>query len=85
MKLSRNDKTVLVAGLVIIVLFSGLFYYDLTRRRGAGSEEVVGTITFKRQQAQRKYASQVVWEDVAEAVPVHNHDSIRTAELSEAV
>ena len=49
-----------------------------------GDLEKVGTITFKRQIAQRKYGSQVIWEEIEKNTPVYNNDSIRTAEESMA-
>ncbi len=74
-----------VAGTAVIAVFSFLLYQDMTRSAGAGRTEQVGTITFKRQVAQRKYSSQVVWDDIQQNAPVYNYDTIRTADISEAV
>ena len=89
MRFSRNninpDAVVVSAAAAIILLCSILLYAELTARVERGTAERVGSITFKREIAQRKYASQVIWEDVAQNMPVYANDSIRTAEHSEAV
>ncbi len=85
MRLSASDYLITGGILSVIVTFSLLFYYDLTKKVDIGESEVVGAITFKRKTAQRKYSRQVVWEDVQQEMPVYNNDSIRTADLSEAV
>ena len=85
MKSLSINSLVIGIGSVIIITFSLLFYNDLTKKVDAGEAEEVGTITFKREVAQRKYTSQVVWENIEQNAPVYNYDSIRTANLSEAV
>ncbi len=85
MKFTRGDYTVFSGGAVIIIVFSLLFYFDFTSRSARGQERSVGSIIFKKQVAQRKYASQVIWEDVEKRMPVYNNDSIRTSVQSEAV
>ncbi len=85
MRSLNTNALVPAAGAVIIAVFSLLLYLDMRGGRGASLNEEIGTITFKRQTAQRKYASQVVWDDLAQSVPVYNYDTIRTADVSEAV
>ena len=77
----------LVVGTIssVIITFSLLFYFDITRKVDTSQSEVVGSVTFKRRVAQRKYAAQVVWEEVKQETPIYNHDAIRTADMSEAV
>ncbi len=83
---SLNSNTLVpVAGAVIIAVFSLLLYFDMKGGRTSSQSEEIGTIVFKRQTAQRKYAEQVVWDDLAQSVPVYNYDTIRTADMSEAV
>ncbi len=84
MRLSRNETIFVGFGVSVIIAFSYLFYYDITKKI-TGSGELIGTITFKRKTAQRKYSSRVVWEDVGQNMPVYNNDSLRTSDLSEAV
>ncbi|MBN2079217.1 MAG: PQQ-binding-like beta-propeller repeat protein [Spirochaetes bacterium] len=79
------DFLVLGAAALIITLCSVLLYADFTMRGGSGDEERIGSITFKRRVAQRKYAAEVIWEDLEQKATVFNNDSIRTSDLSEAV
>jgi len=81
----NRDLLVLGAGLTIIAACSALLYADLNRRVEISGAKKIGTISYKRKVAQRKYASQVLWEDVDQSAPVYDSDSIRTADLSEAV
>ena len=85
MRSLHSNLIVVGIGTAIIVIFSLLFYFDITRKVDAGDAEVVGTITFRKRVIQRKYSTQVVWEDVEQNAPVYNYDSIRTAEGSVAV
>ncbi len=85
MKSWKNRLIVPAAGASIVAAFSLLLYLDITGKASAGGAEQVGVVTFKRQVAQRKYASQVVWENLASNIPVYNYDTIRTSDLSEAV
>nr|HPI15767.1 FecR domain-containing protein [Spirochaetota bacterium] len=85
MRSLNPDRLVPAVGALIILVFSLLLYLDMRGSRGGARTEEIGTITFKRQTAQRKYAEQVVWDDLAQSVPVYNYDTIRTADMSEAV
>jgi hypothetical protein len=85
MKFWNSNFIVLAAGSVIIAVFSALFYIDVNRRIDAGDAQVIGSITFKKRVAQRKYSRHAVWEDLAQTEPIYNNDTIRTGEKSEAV
>jgi hypothetical protein len=85
MRFSKNEYIAFSAAAVIILAFSFLFYFDFTGRSALGQERIVGSITYKKQVAQRKYSSQVVWEEIDLKSPVYNNDAIRTADQSEAV
>ena len=85
MKFLTSDSIVVGASALLITSLSIFLYADFNRKIDAGNVKQIGTITFKRQVAQRKYLAQVVWEDVEQDVPVYNNDSIRTATDSEAV
>ncbi len=88
MRLSNKiNPDFLAAGIsaFIITVCSVLLYADYAIREGAGDAKRIGTITYKKKVAQRKYASQVVWEDLEQNTPVYNNDTIRTADLSEAI
>ncbi len=85
MRLSAANNTALGIGAIVVIVLTLLFYLDITRKTGAGRGEMIGTITYKIKESQRKYASQVIWEDLERESPVYNNDTIRTAGLSEAV
>lgn len=81
----RADLVAVVASILTIAACSALLYADYARKADAGGAKRIGIITFKKEVAQRKYGSQVIWEDLDRNVPVYDNDSIRTAELSGAV
>lgn len=85
MKFFQIEYIISALGSSIIAIFSMLFYFDLTMGVEASKSEIVGSITFKREKAQRKYESQVVWTDVEKNSIIRNNDTIRTADFSEAV
>lgn len=85
MKLLTSDTIFVGTCSLLIASLSALLYADFNRKIEAGNLKQIGTITFKRQMAQRKYLTQVVWEDVEQNYPVYNDDSIRTSAESEAV
>lgn len=88
MKYSSNIRADLIAvgaSVLIIAGCSALLYADYARKVDAGGAKRIGTLTYKQEVVQRKYGSQVIWEDLARNVAVYDNDSIRTAELSEAV
>jgi hypothetical protein len=82
MKLS-SSHIVVAAGTVIILVLAFFLYRDITMI-GAGGGEKIGVITFKKRVAQRKFARQVVWQEVEANMPVYANDTIRTEDLSEA-
>ncbi len=85
LKKINSDHIAIGVTAVIVAVFSLLLYLDFTRKVDVGEAEKIGTITFKKKVAQRKYSGQVVWEDIEQNSPVFNFDSIRTADISEAV
>src|SRR6056297_428017 len=70
---------------VAAIVFALLLYHDMSASIDASGEKRIGEIQFASRTAQRKYANQVIWERVNSNTPVFNGDSIRTADLSEAV
>ena len=83
--LNKVDKIVLFIGLSIISVSSTLLYLDLTKKQSASTEKIIGKITYKKKAAQRKYSSQVVWENIQKESSIRNYDSIKTSDLSEAI
>lgn len=80
-----TDQIVVGVSVFIITACSALLYADYASRIEIGNIKQIGTITYKKKVAQRKYSSQVIWEDLEQNVPVYNNDSIRTADESEAI
>ena len=68
-----------------IILFSGLFYYDLHKNINVGSFEAIGSVSFKINSIQRKFDSSVVWQAIAANTPLKNKDTIRTLPESDAI
>src|SRR4030042_5700251 len=85
MKFTKSEYIIFLVAAVIIFVFATLFYFDFTSKSAVGQERVVGSITLKKRIAQRKYSSQVIWEDIERKEPVSHNDSIRTADSSQAV
>jgi outer membrane protein assembly factor BamB len=81
------SSDLIAVGLSVLITggSSGILYNDFTKKIDAGQNRQIGTISFKKRVAQRKYAKQVVWEDIEQNSPVFSNDSIRTSDISEAV
>ena len=71
--------------IIAAVIFGLLLYHDMSASIDISSGKKIGKIEFASRTAQRKYNEQVIWESVDSNTPVYNGDSIRTADLSEAV
>ena len=84
--LSKLGSDFIVVGMsfVIISTCSFFLYANFTKKIEVGNVKKIGTITYKRKVAQRKYSGQVVWEDIEQNNPVYSNDSIRTSSISEA-
>ncbi|MCX7679746.1 MAG: FecR domain-containing protein [Spirochaetes bacterium] len=85
MKSLSSNAIVFIVGAIIIAIFSFLFYLDINKRIAIGEAKIIGTVTFKKRVAQRRYSRQVVWEDLETTEPIYNNDTIRTGDKSEAV
>jgi hypothetical protein len=62
-----------------------LFWADLNTTLSKLREVPVGTVTFKQRTAQRRFSDRVIWDRLRRTSPVYNGDTIRLADLSEAV
>lgn len=82
--INRTYFTIPILGLLIL-LFSFLLYNNLTEKVKASDNPVIGTLTFKTRTIQRKYDNEVIWESITTATEIHNKDTIRTENLSDAV
>lgn len=85
MKPVMRDVSVVVVNALVIATASFLLYRDFTGRVHLGKKSRIGTITFRRKVAERKYSGQVIWENVSPNTAVYNYDSIRTAKDSAAI
>ncbi|MDR2418830.1 MAG: hypothetical protein LBD79_07225 [Treponema sp.] len=82
-------RKILVDVFVVLFCLSGattgiyLFWQDLNRSLVKQSEAPVGTITFKRNIAQRRFQDRLIWSQLQRESPIYNGDIIRTSELSD--
>lgn len=75
----------ILGALCVMIISSYFLHKELTSRIQKSGGEVIGTITFKKKSASRKYSESVVWEEIAAESPIYNYDSVRTLEYSSAV
>jgi hypothetical protein len=84
-KLTRLDLFVILLCAAGAFLFLCAFYRDFTETFSRLNESPIGTITFKRRTAQRRFADRLFWNYLQRESPVYDGDLIRTADLSEAI
>ncbi|MCX7677621.1 MAG: PQQ-binding-like beta-propeller repeat protein [Spirochaetes bacterium] len=85
MKSLSSDALMVGVSALIISACSFFLYLDFTAKIEVGDAEQIGIITYKKRLSQRKYGTQVIWEEIEQNSPVFVNDSLRTAERSEAV
>ena len=85
MKLSKSDILAPFFGVSILAVLGYLLYMDLTGQSGPGNTEVIGKIVAKRNIAERKYSTQVIWNEIFKDSKVYNYDTVRTADQSETL
>ncbi|HNX24117.1 MAG TPA: FecR family protein [Spirochaetota bacterium] len=78
-------KSPIFLSVVFMVLCSYFLYRELTERIDKTEGEVIGTITFKKRSASRRYSDNVIWEEIEQESDIYNYDAIRTQEYSSAV
>lgn len=75
-----------VAGAIAFGAFCSYYLYrEFTTHEIKTGGEKIGTITFKKRSASRRFSESVMWEEIAQESPVYNYDAIRTLEYSSAV
>ncbi len=57
----------------------------MTRSSKEGENPVIGLLTFKNKLIQRKFDSEVIWDEVESGVEIRNRDTIRTGDYSDAL
>jgi len=76
----------LIAISISVMAFCSYYLYrELTSRVEKQGGEVIGTITFKKKSASRRYTDSVIWEEIAQESEIYNYDAIRTMEYSSAI
>jgi hypothetical protein len=78
------DALVIMLCLFCAMFFAWRFWADLNQQMVRTGEQPVGTITFKKKAAQRRFIDRVLWDRLQRESPVYSGDVIRTAEISEA-
>ncbi len=68
-----------------MIFCSYFLYRELTLRIEKKNGESIGTITFKKRSASRRYTDNVIWEEIEQESEIFNYDAIRTMEYSSAV
>jgi hypothetical protein len=61
------------------------FWQDLNLTLQRQNEKPIGTVTWKRKAAQRRFPGRSLWDRLRKESPVYSGDFIRTAELSSAM
>jgi hypothetical protein len=83
LSLEARDLPAILLCLLGAAFCFGMFWADFNRTMERLAEPI-GTITYKRQAAQRRFADRVLWIRLSRGAPVYQGDYIRTAELSQA-
>ncbi|MDR1627052.1 MAG: FecR family protein, partial [Spirochaetia bacterium] len=85
-KSARALPDILAAALCLAgaALCLAYFWLDLNRSLERYSEQPLGTVSWKRRAAQRRFANRVLWDRLRQDSPVYSGDYIRTEELSAA-
>ncbi|MCS6983793.1 MAG: FecR family protein [Leptospiraceae bacterium] len=86
-KYSFSKGEIIFLGCILFAMFisSALLYADFRKKIKVEGKEPIGVLKLKHKTTQRKYDKEVIWEDLDEAVPIYNRDTIRTATESQAV
>lgn len=66
---------------------TSLFYFwkDLNKFSTRNDKNQIASIYFKHKIAQRKFNDRVVWERLSQNAPLYNEDTLRTADLAQAI
>ena len=86
----RSKRSRLADILIILLCLLGfgmslfLFWRDMNTTLDRQGEEPVGSISFRYNTAQRRFADRTRWDRLRDTSPIYNGDIIRTANLSEA-
>ena len=62
-----------------------MLYADFTGSYTRSREDEIGTLSYEKRIAQRRYAEEVMWESIDKDAKVYNCDYLRTTEGSGAI
>jgi hypothetical protein len=91
MQKKKSTKSRATDFLIILFCLAGasvsgvLFWQEYNRTLVKLNEAPIGTIVFKNRIAHRKIENRIAWDRLKQTSPIYNGDTIRTAEMSEAV
>lgn len=80
MKFQKSDN--IFFAICFILLSGSLYglYIDYTGVLQRNTTNQIGTITFKKKVAERKFTAQTLWGSLQNNSPIYNYDTIRTAD-----
>ncbi len=67
------------------IIFSIYLYYDLNLKTSIGNREIIGNLTYKFNQIERKFNKEMAWDSLDSQSVVTNLDSVRSGKNSVAV
>ncbi len=84
---TKKDRSYLVILLLLLIIFiSSYFLYENIHTGASGNDNaIVGTLTFKNKNIERKYDADSIWEKIDSGLLIRNRDTIRSGEFSDAV
>lgn len=83
---SKDKSNIYIILLILVMLFfSFRLFKNLTRSSKEGENPIIGILTFKNKLIQRKFDSEVIWDEVESGVEIRNRDTIRTGDYSDAL
>lgn len=85
MKLFKTDRIVPAVTISLVVLFSIMLYVDFNRKFTQSRAGEIGTLTYKKRSAERRFAEEVLWENIEQNAKVFNCDYLKTTDDSGAV
>lgn len=85
MNFFRSDRFVIAGAAVIVAVLSIVLYLDFTFTQPKKTGAPLGTVRYKLNTAQRRYAANVVWQDLSVNEPVYENDAVMTAKNAAAV